>query len=88
MDLFGLHARDHAREILERNQRPDADYLALKGDWEKIVGPQMDVPRRGPSWSTKPDTENPTKVHPKYTGICSAHRDGEDPTCRICYPDV
>ena len=20
------------------------------------------------------------------TGLCSAHRDGEDPTCRICYP--
>jgi hypothetical protein len=22
-----------------------------------------------------------------YTGMCSAHRDGENPNCRICYPD-
>ena len=25
-------------------------------------------------------------VRQEPTGLCSAHRDGEDPNCRICYP--
>jgi len=30
----------------------------------------------------------PTPPDAKPTGICSAHRDGEDPSCRLCYPDA
>jgi hypothetical protein len=60
----------------------------LPHDDQRTAWPRLPVlPARLAGTPQERIMSDPTPT-PKMTGLCSRHRDGEDPTCDICYPQA
>lgn len=93
-EMFGKHHDGTIYSEIEHFRDPDnwayegtvyeVELYCAKWEVWKAEPQELRSPEAASALTTL--TQQLDKHRSRMSGICSAHRDGEDPDCRICYP--